>query len=106
MECPFAEAGCTGRLVRRSQLEDHMTSSLQQHLMLVMQDSKETKRKLAKTEEKLNATKAELQQTKIELSVAMNHTCLSNMLIKNGDSVTLFMPQFPYYHYVAVERCI
>ena len=34
------------------------------HLMLVMQDSKDIKRKLAETDsdEKLNATKAELQQ--------------------------------------------
>ena len=66
VECPFAEAGCTGCLVR-SQLEDHMASSLQQHLMLVMKDSKETKRelqaKLAKAEEKLSDTEAKLRET-------------------------------------------
>ena len=28
----------------------------------------------------------------------MNHTCLSNMLIKNSDSVTFRMPRFSYYH--------
>ena len=70
VDCPFAEAGCTGGVVR-SQLEDHMTSSLQQHLMLVMKDSKETKRemqaKLTKAEDKLNATETELQETKRDL---------------------------------------
>ena len=36
----------------------------------------------------------------------MNHTCLSNMFIKNGDSVTfrVRMPHFSYYN-ITVERC-
>ena len=73
VECPFAEAGCTGRVVCRNLLEDHMTSSLQQHLMLVMKDSKETKRemqeKLAKAENELAQTKREM---KAKLAIAAN----------------------------------
>ena len=107
VECPFAEAGCTDGVVR-SQLENHMTSSLQQHLMLVMKDSKETKRelqaKLAKAEEKLSDTEAKLRETEqrqdetlSKLSVAISHIFMSNSLVKNGDSVTFRMPNFSYY---------
>ena len=104
VECPFAEAGCTDGAVRRSQLEDHMTSSLQQHLMLVMKDSKETKRELAKTKEKLSDTEVKLRETEqrqneaiAKLSVAISHIFMSNGLVKNGESVTFRMPNFSYY---------
>ena len=52
MQCPFAEAGCKEGL-RRCQLEDHMTSSVQQHLLLVMNDHKRLKERLRETEAKL-----------------------------------------------------
>ena len=45
VQCPFAEAGCKEDL-HRCQLEDHMTSSVQQHLLLVMNDYKRLKEKL------------------------------------------------------------
>ena len=45
VQCPFAEAGCKEAL-RRCQLEGHMTSSVQQHLLLVMNDYKRLKEKL------------------------------------------------------------
>ena len=90
VECPFAEAGCTGGAVRRSQLENHMTSSLQQHLMLVMKDSKETKRKLAKTEEKLSKALS-------RLSVAEDNVARSQKLEKTDDFVKLIMCNFSEY---------
>ena len=52
VQCPFAEAGCKEHL-RRSQLEGHMTSSIQQHLLLVMNDYKKVKERLRVTETKL-----------------------------------------------------
>ena len=52
VQCPFAEAGCKDHL-RRYQLEDHMTSSVQQHLLLVMNDYKKVKERLRETEAKL-----------------------------------------------------
>ena len=42
VECPFAETGCKDD-VRRHQLENHMATSLQQHLMLVMIDNRQLK---------------------------------------------------------------
>ena len=47
VQCPFAEAGCKEDL-RRCQLEDHMTSSIQQHLLLLMIDHKKLKEQLRK----------------------------------------------------------
>ena len=128
VECPFAEAGCTDGAVCRSQLEDHMASSLQQHLMLVMKDSKETKRemqaKLAKAENELTQTKREFQEKLVkaeaklsdtevklreteqrqneaiaELSVAMSHIFMLNSLVKKGDAVAFRMSNFSYYRH-------
>ena len=45
VDCPFAEAGCKER-VCRGQLDDHMTSSIQVHLMKLMGAYKEVKRRL------------------------------------------------------------
>ena len=49
VECPFVEAGCKEDL-RRCRLEGHMTSSVQQHLLLVMNDYKKVKKRLRETE--------------------------------------------------------
>ena len=52
VKCPFAEVGCKEHL-RRSQLEGHTTSSIQQHLLLVMSDHKRLRERLRVTEAKL-----------------------------------------------------
>jgi hypothetical protein len=57
LECPFAEVGCKVD-VHRQQLEDHMTTSLQQHLLLLMIDLKK----------ELNDMKAELNEAWAELA--------------------------------------
>lgn len=49
VQCLFAEAGCKEDL-RRCHLEGHMTSSVQQHLLLVMSDYKKVKKRLRETE--------------------------------------------------------
>ena len=90
VECPFAEAGCKSHL-RRHQLEDHMTSSQQQHLMMVMKDYKETKDKLLETESKLT-------EALVRLSVAeADCVAWSNKLVMNGDSVKVQMSNFSEY---------
>ena len=66
VECPFAEAGCKS-VLRRHQLEDHMTSSLQQHVMMVMKDYKQTKSEFREVKEKLHKTESELDKTKQKL---------------------------------------
>ena len=63
VQCPFAEAGCKEDL-RRCQLDDHMTSSIQQHLLLVMNDHKKLKERLRETEAKLRETEMRRRVTK------------------------------------------
>ena len=69
MECPFREAGCEENLVR-CQIEGHMSSNQQQHLLLVLKDCHETKAKLSKASKELLETKNELSEMKKELSEA------------------------------------
>ena len=103
VECPFAEAGCKGGILR-CQLQDHMTSSIQQHLMIVMKDNHKTKIELKETQTKLDETRSELVDAKQELSEAIvrlsvteRQLDLSYKLEKVGDSITLQMPKFSEY---------
>ena len=57
VECPFAEAGCSER-VRRCQLDNHMTSNVQKHLMVLMGAYKDVKRRLEEIEGKPKAKRA------------------------------------------------
>ena len=57
VECPFAEAGCSER-VRRCRLDDHMTSNVQKHLMVLMGAYKDVKRRLEEIEGKPKAKRA------------------------------------------------
>ena len=113
MECPFAEAGCTDG-IRRQQLENHMTTSLQQHLMLLMIDHKklkinneqmkrefyEVKAQLSKAETELNETKLRLYEAEARLTFDEDFTNYSgNKLKNNGDSVKFIMPKFSEYRH-------
>ena len=62
VQCPFAEVGCKEDL-RRCHLEGHMTSSVQQHLLLVMNDYKKVKERLRVTEAKLEELTVGCQST-------------------------------------------
>ena len=61
VECPFAEAGCKER-VCRSQLDDHTTSSVQNHLVMLMGAYKDMKRRLDKLE---SASKPKAKRAKL-----------------------------------------
>ena len=116
VQCPFAEVGCMSD-IRRCQLEDHMTSGMQQHLMMVMEDHKvtknrleaklhETEARLHKTEAKLHNTEAKLSTTELgfkeamsKLSVAEDRSAWSNKLKNPGDSVRIQMPNFSEYRH-------
>ena len=67
VKCLFAEAGCEGNVLRH-QLESHMISYQQQHLLLVMKDLHQVKSKLNETEAKLNETEAKLNETEAKNS--------------------------------------
>lgn len=116
--CPFAEAGCWDR-PQRCQLNGHMTSNQQQHLLLVMTAYKrteksiaETNRKLFETEKTLSETKKELCKTRGALSTAFQLLmqakgadkesvefiiASSNRLKCTSDLVRIVMPRFSDY---------
>ena len=73
VECPFAETGCGGMTCRR-QFDEHLATSQQQHLLLMLGAYKEVKSNLQGTEAKLKETEANLQaklkETETKLAVA------------------------------------
>ena len=105
VECPFAEAGCKNTIYRHK-LDNHVTSSMQQHLLLVMGAYKQMKDKLQETEVKLAATEATLT-TAVQLLRQGNEadkeivdsivTCLG-YLKTMGDVLTVAMPRVSEYH--------
>ena len=117
VECPFAEAGCEV-VIRRCQLQDHMTYSQQKHLLMLMMDNQMTKKalkesrdklteamaKLGETESSLLNTQAKLIGAEDKLSEAVERLCLledhiasASKLQKEGDSVEVAMPKFSEY---------
>ena len=66
VECPFKEAGCQAKLVRR-ELDSHVTTNQQQHLLTLMAAFREVK--------------AELSASKAELSAANKATTVMQELI-------------------------
>ena len=60
VECPFNEAGCPDGKLRRHQLDNHLASNQQKHLLLMMGAYKQVKDKLTETEAKLTVTEAKL----------------------------------------------
>ena len=59
IECPFAEVGCKN-MICRHELDSHVTSSMQQHLLLVMGAYKQVNNELQETKAKLTSTEATL----------------------------------------------
>jgi hypothetical protein len=110
VECPFAEAGCKMD-VRRQQLENHVTTSLQQHLMLLMIDRKQLKKewlemktelndvkaKLSKEETERDKIKVNLHETEDRLAFCEANSNLANKLKKFGHSVKITMLRFSEY---------
>ena len=81
VQCPFEEAGCKQKLVQH-EMEQHMSATQQQHLLMVLgaykemkianeemkQDYKEMKKAYVKMESAHKETTKELRQVKRELS--------------------------------------
>ena len=63
VECPFKEAGCQATLVRR-ELDSHMTTNQQQHLMVAFREVKA----------ELSTVKAEFREVKAEFSATKEAT--------------------------------
>ena len=99
VECPFAEAGCKEKL-KRCQLNTHVTSSVQEHVSLIMKDYRETKRELLEVKGTL-ATAVQLlrQGTKADKEMVDVIIACSVRLEKVNDSVKVSMPKFSEYRH-------
>jgi hypothetical protein len=97
VECPFAEAGCKNKL-KRSQLSTHMTSSVQEHLSLIMKDYQETKRELFEVKRTLT-TAVQLLGQGLDADKGMVDFIIAHSmrLEKINDSVQIAMPKFSEY---------
>jgi hypothetical protein len=97
VECPFAEAGCKEKL-KRCQLNAHVTSSMQEHVSLMMKDYRDTKRKLLEVTGSL-ATAVQLlrQGTKADKEMVDFVIACSVRLEKIKDLVKVSMPKFSEY---------
>ena len=103
VECPFAEAGCKVD-VHRQQLEDHISTSLQQHVLLLMTDREQLKREWKEMKTELNEVKAKLSQAETSLHEAETRLAFceafnnqANKLKKPGDSMKVTMSGFSKY---------
>ena len=70
VECPFKEAGCQATLVRR-ELDSHVTTNQQQHLLTLMAAFREVK---TSSKAELREVKTELREVKAEFSAAKEAT--------------------------------
>ena len=95
--CPFAEAGCKEKL-KRCQLNTHVTSSVQEHVSLIMKDYQETKKELLEVKGTL-ATAVQLlrQGTKADKEMVDIIITCSVRLEKVNDLVKVSMPKFSEY---------
>ena len=100
VECPFAEAGCKID-VRRHQFDNHMTTSLQQHLMLLLIDRKQLKSELYEVKDELDETKRKLFGVEAHLTTgpSIDFSCAANQLENKGDSLKLKMRKYSEYRY-------
>ena len=104
VECPFAEAGCKEKL-KRCQLNTHVTSSMQEHLSLIMKDYRETKNELHTVKRELLEVKGTLatavqllrQGTAADIETVDLIIACSMRLEKINDLVKVTMPKFSEY---------
>ena len=104
VECPFAEAGCKEKL-KRYQLNTHVTSSMQEHLSLIMKDYQETKSELHTVKGELLEVKGTLatavqllrQGTEADKETVDLIVASSVRLEKRNDLVKVTMPKFSEY---------
>jgi hypothetical protein len=102
-QCPFADAGCKVDVCRQ-QLEDHVTTSLQQHVMLLMFDHTHLKTELSEVKTKLIKAETERDEIKVKLCETEDRLAfceaMSNPPTKlecRGTSMEATMPSFSEY---------
>ena len=90
VECPFHEAGCAEKKIQRCQLDEHLASNQQAH---VLKDYTETKRKLHDTEAKLSSAIATIKLLQHNTGASKGASSLIiDHLRREGDIVNIIVP--------------
>ena len=105
VECPFAEAGCK-ETVHRQELANHISSSMQQHLLLVMGTCKQLKSELQETKAKLAVNEATVitavqllrEGKKADKETIDSIIICPGYLKSEGAILTVAMPRVSEYH--------
>ena len=71
VECPFHEAGCTARVVRR-EFDAHISGNQQNHLLVLLGAVQETKRELYMSKKELGECQIKLEESQKQLSKCMS----------------------------------
>ena len=110
VECPYYEAGCCVRVVRR-EFDAHMSQNQQNHILVLLRAFEETKRQLSESQRelgecqrklsecqgKLDNTSVQLLETRLELEESKAKPAEKKTLKKHGDEVTFRMTNFSLY---------
>ena len=73
MECPFREAGCRDKVMRK-EFDSHMSGNQQNHLLVLLGAFQETNRELLKSRRELDENRKELNECRRELSLKLLET--------------------------------
>ena len=104
--CPFKDAGCTKKIVRKD-MDNHMKTNQQRHMLLILQSLKQSTEQLRATKQGLGTTKQELYATKQELRATKQELYATKQNIPNviqimtvglpkiGDTLTFRVADFP-----------
>ena len=96
VECPFREAGCKVKVVRK-EFDSHMSGNQQNHLLVLLGAYQETKRKLDESQTKLHNTSLKLLETRKELEERKSKPVEQMILKKDGDGMTFCMNDYSLY---------
>jgi len=96
VECPFREAGCKVNVVRK-EFDSHMSSSQQNHLLVLLGAYQEAKRERDENRAKLHNTSLKLLETRKELEESKSNPAKQMTLKKNRDEVTFCMNDYSLY---------
>ena len=103
VECPFREAGCKVKVVRK-EFDSHMSGNQQSHLLVLLGAYQETKRKLDESctkldesQTKLHNTSLKLLETRKEMEGSKSKPAKQMTLKEDGDEVTFYMNDYSLY---------
>ena len=99
VECPFQEAGCQVKVVRK-EFESHMANSQQQHLLTLMGAFRvlEAKEKVIAADVKILRQSSEKEQSDLALASIESQLEMKSFRLKvNGPPLTIRMTNFSHY---------